>query len=273
MPIFIFPLRRILGRWFPPPLPPPGTFEGQRVLVTGGTNGLGLAAATHFASLGAEVFITSRNVARGQDAKRKIEAASTYRGDGEKVTVLELDMNSYESCLNLVAGLKKRFSGDGGIDVAVLNAGRVGPIYEKSDEGWYVDNPITCHSAVIVSSFIPCVSSRANSLLRYREQTLQVNALSTALLGLLLNDWLKEERPNREKAARMVFVTSRDHLYPSIKQWPEWAAKGGLLNHFNDEKNWPNIYVDRQPNYGKSKLLVHYAIEEITKKAIGKDGE
>lgn len=136
MAIFIFPLKRILGRWYPEPLPPAGTFDGQRVLITGGTAGMGLAAATHYASLGAEVYITSRNASRGQAAKQQIEGASTYRGDGEKCTVLELDMNSYESCTALVADCRKRFSGDGGLDVAVLNAGSVGPIYTKSKEGW-----------------------------------------------------------------------------------------------------------------------------------------
>jgi NAD(P)-dependent dehydrogenase (short-subunit alcohol dehydrogenase family) len=39
---------------------PPGTFEGSVVLVTGGGTGLGLATATEFARLGADLVIASR---------------------------------------------------------------------------------------------------------------------------------------------------------------------------------------------------------------------
>lgn len=136
MTIPIFPLRRILGRFIPIPLPPAGTFDGQRVLVTGGTNGMGLMAACHFASLGAQVLITSRNVSRGENAKKQIEGVSKYKGSGPSVTVVELDMGSYESCVALVAGLRKRFGEEGGLDIAVLNAGGINPQYKKSPEGW-----------------------------------------------------------------------------------------------------------------------------------------
>lgn len=106
-----------------------------------------------------------------------------------------------------------------------------------------------------------------------REQTIQVNTLSTTLLGLLLVSWLKEERARRITPAHLIFVTSRDHLYPNIDQWSKLAEKKGLLNHFSDEKRWPSIWDDMQPNYGNSKLLVMYAIEEISKRALGPDGE
>lgn len=106
-----------------------------------------------------------------------------------------------------------------------------------------------------------------------REQTIQVNALSTVLLGLLFGEWFKEERANRDTLARMIFVTSRSHLYPSIKQWPQWNANEGILSALSDEKRWPSIWVDREPNYKESKLLAHYGIEEILKRSIGSDGE
>ena len=71
----------------------------------------------------------------------------------------------------------------------------------------------------------------------------------------------------------MIFVTSRSHLYPSIKQWPQWAAKEGILNRLSAEEHWPSIWVNREPNYGASKLLAHYGIEEILKRSLGSDGE
>lgn len=41
--------RRIRDKWIPESLPPPGTYDGKTVLVTGGTSGLGLAVSNAYA--------------------------------------------------------------------------------------------------------------------------------------------------------------------------------------------------------------------------------
>ena len=63
----------------PPPLGasalPPGTFEGQTVVVTGGGTGLGKAIAVEFARLGASIGILSRKEehrAAGVEAVEKV---------------------------------------------------------------------------------------------------------------------------------------------------------------------------------------------------------
>ncbi|KAK2675116.1 Short-chain dehydrogenase/reductase SDR [Fusarium oxysporum f. sp. vasinfectum] len=76
-------LREIKAKWSPEPLPPRGTFDGQTVLVTGGTGGLGLATAKHFATLGAaKVVITYRNKPRAETARQQIETAARAAGEG-----------------------------------------------------------------------------------------------------------------------------------------------------------------------------------------------
>lgn len=140
------PFQRIKGRFFPEPLPPPGTFEAQTVLITGGTAGLGLAAALHFARLGADVIITCRAKPRGEAAKEKIQKAAPEA----QVVVMELDMARYDSCVSFVAELKKVRAGHGGIDIALLNAGMLTPRFVRSPEGWWVFR-ISCGVFKLVS--------------------------------------------------------------------------------------------------------------------------
>lgn len=128
---------RVLNRFVPAPLPPAGTFKHQTVLVTGATTGLGLAAAIHFVSLGANVIITCRDVSRGEAAKSKIEEAARDGDRKPSVTTAELDMNRYASCVALIDGLKKKLDGRAP-DIVVLNAGSITPQYTVSPEGWYV---------------------------------------------------------------------------------------------------------------------------------------
>lgn len=125
--------QRIKARFVPIPLPAPGTFKGYNVLVTGGTAGLGLEAALHFARLGANVIITCRSKSRGEEARQKIQQAAPE----SDVRVMELDMARYSSCVSFVAELRKS-QGESPIDVAVLNAGTLTPHFVLSSEGWSV---------------------------------------------------------------------------------------------------------------------------------------
>ncbi|KAF3764374.1 putative short chain dehydrogenase/ reductase [Cryphonectria parasitica EP155] len=231
-------LGRLQAKIWPEPLPSPGSFEGQTVLVTGATAGLGLAAAVHFARLGARVILTSRTAARGDCARQHVEDAAGIAGQG-KVHVVELDMTRYSSCVSFLGRLKQNDAAKSGLDVAVLNAGVINADYVRSPEGW--------------------------------EEAIQVNTLSTTLLGLLLLPWMKQTGLGREKIPHLVFVTSRDHLDPDITTWAEWPeAHGGILRHLSDAENWPSDYL--QPNYAASKLMLTYAVEEISKRATGQDG-
>lgn len=92
-------------------------------------------------------------------------------------------------------------------------------------------------------------------------------------MGLLFLDWMKQDRASRDSPAHLVLNTSRDHLYPNIKDWPKWAADEGILKHLSSKDKWPAWWLDFEPNYANSKLLVMYAFEEMCKRALGPDGE
>ncbi|KAG7424599.1 Short chain dehydrogenase yanD [Fusarium oxysporum f. sp. raphani] len=233
-------LREIRAKWIPEPLPPRDSFEGQTVLVTGGTGGLGLATAKHFANLGAaKVIITYRDKSRGEAARQEIEAAARATGR-ERVVIetMELDLSRYSSCISFVEELLRRTNG---IDVVVLNAGTFNSSFIMSPDGW--------------------------------EETIQANTLSTALLAILLIKWMKAGRQNRQTPASLVFVSSGRHLTPDISEWPEWEKReGGILLHYKNASNWPSdSAVDAM--YATSKLLVMYVFEEICKLAVDAKGE
>ncbi|KAI5863454.1 NAD(P)-binding protein [Durotheca rogersii] len=249
--IVIQTLGQAYWKHFPIALPPAGTFAGQVVVVTGGTSGLGLAAAAHFLDLGAdEVVITSRDAGRAQRALAALEKRprpgpsaaangnSSEGGGGGKVRVVDLDMGRYASVAAFAHEVAELRRGRGGVDYVVLNAGVAGTDFALAAEGW--------------------------------EQNIQVNALSTALLAALLVPRMKAERRHRAAPAHLAIVTSGRHLEPDVQQWESWIAgkEGGILRHLNRPENWPSA----DAMYAATKLMVHLAVEELAKMALGPDG-
>lgn len=92
-----------------------GQVGGKRVLITGGSSGIGRAAAIRMAEAGAHVIV----VARGED---KLEAVKTeIARSGGKVSAHTCDLSDMADCDRLVDLVKKEY---GGVDVLVNNAGR-----------------------------------------------------------------------------------------------------------------------------------------------------
>ena len=107
-----------------------------------------------------------------------------------------------------------------------------------------------------------------------RERTIQINTIGTTLIGLLLLGWMRGARHDRSSPAHLVFLSSREHLYPNLDQLTRWSQQeDGILREVCNRDNWPGGFWDAEPNYANSKLLVMYAIEEISRLARGPDGE
>jgi NAD(P)-dependent dehydrogenase (short-subunit alcohol dehydrogenase family) len=106
-------------------------FDGEVVLITGGSKGIGLESAKLFAEEGCSVAI----VARDQAAVDAAVAAITDRGDGE-VLGLTGDMTRMEDVERSVAETLERL---GRIDVLVTCAGASpgGSLENLTEEQWY----------------------------------------------------------------------------------------------------------------------------------------
>jgi NAD(P)-dependent dehydrogenase (short-subunit alcohol dehydrogenase family) len=101
-----------------------GRLEDKIALVTGGTNGIGLATAKQFVSEGAHVFITGR---------RDAELAAAVRKIGKNVTGVQGDVSNSGDLDRLFAQIKREM---GKLDIVFANAGvaKFAPIGSITEE-------------------------------------------------------------------------------------------------------------------------------------------
>ncbi|HEY5632965.1 MAG TPA: SDR family oxidoreductase [Burkholderiaceae bacterium] len=92
-----------------------GQVKGKVVLVTGGSSGIGLAAARRMADAGATTIIC------GRDEEKLREAANLARADGNAFVTFSVDLADPADCDRMVKWIVEHH---GGVDLLVNNAGR-----------------------------------------------------------------------------------------------------------------------------------------------------
>jgi NAD(P)-dependent dehydrogenase (short-subunit alcohol dehydrogenase family) len=159
----------VRGR-FNPHSHPAASFDGKTILLTGGSDGLGLEAAVKFLQLGASsVTSGARNIEKANKAKAEIEQRAERPGT---IQIRSLDMNNYKSVAEFADRAGKELPR---LDVAMLNAGLMHRDYTLSPDGW--------------------------------EETLQVNTLSTIFLAILLLPQLRASSTEMD-ISHLVFTSS-----------------------------------------------------------------
>lgn len=131
---------------------------GKVVLITGGTSGIGKAAATALAGMGATVVITGRNEERGKRALQEIREES----ENDRVELILADLTVQDEVRRLAEELRERHNQ---LEVLVNNAGLVLSERTETPDGI--------------------------------ETQLAINHLAPFLLTNLLLDLLKESAPSR----------------------------------------------------------------------------
>lgn len=101
--------------------------SGKRIIVTGGSSGIGVETARALASVGAEVTLAVRNPGAGREVAQTIIASTR----NPHVDVRQLDLADQRSIAAFAAGWR------GPLHILVNNAGIMAlPELERSPEGW-----------------------------------------------------------------------------------------------------------------------------------------
>ncbi len=119
---------------------------GKRAIVTGGSRGIGLAAATRLAAEGAAVAIVARRPDALDEARQHILAAAP----GARVEAISADVSTAEGCEGAVSRTLEAF---GGLDILVNNAGQsaAGPFLSHTDERIQQDLDLKLFHAIRMS--------------------------------------------------------------------------------------------------------------------------
>lgn len=122
--------------------------KGRRVLITGGSAGLGYAAALILVEQGYRVAIAARDQTRLERAAERLRESS-------KTEVLSVvcDVMSASAIQNLYATVEKRW---GGVDILMNNAGGSsrGNIDELTDSDWQHDFDLKLFSAIRLTRLV-----------------------------------------------------------------------------------------------------------------------
>jgi len=120
----------------------------RRVLITGGSAGLGYAAALILVAQGYRVAIAARDQTRLEYAAERLRASATT-----EVLSIVCDVMSASAIENLYATVEKRW---GGIDILMNNAGGSsrGNIDELSDSDWQHDFDLKLFSAIRLTRLV-----------------------------------------------------------------------------------------------------------------------
>ncbi|KAK4696290.1 hypothetical protein P7C71_g1603, partial [Lecanoromycetidae sp. Uapishka_2] len=210
-----------------PPAEPTTSFQGKTVLIIDADSSLGHQAAIKFAALGASSLILGfRSIRKAEAAKLKIEKLTACQPS--VIRTMLLDMSTFSSVKSFARQVSQEVET---LDIALLNADFASAGTKASPDGY--------------------------------EMSLQVNVLSTALLGFLLLPKLRESAAKTGDKPHLVLMTSVAHVYVKAYQVPMGLLAG---NHVPPDL-WPKA------QYGFVRLQAMYVAEALAHQARKPNGE
>ena len=171
---------------------------GSTALITGGTSGIGRAAALSMARLGAHVVLSGRDAARGD------QVVAAIRADGGRADFVAVDLGDEDSARQLARRATEL--GDGHVDVLVNNAGifPVGPTHEASEADFDQVFAVNVKAPFfLVAELAPAMAKRGRGAIvnvttmvaEFGAPEMALYGSSKAALVLLTKSWAAEYGP------------------------------------------------------------------------------
>jgi len=173
--------------------------QNKVALVTGGTSGIGRAAAQKLAKLGVHVIVTGRNAERGQKTVQEI------RSTGGKADFIAVDLRDAASAREVTG--KAIQLGNGHVDILINSAGifPFGPTHEMTEATF--DSVYSLNVKVpyfLVGELAPIMATRGKGAIvnvstmvaEYGEAGMSLYASSKAAIKLLTKAWVAEYGPS-----------------------------------------------------------------------------
>jgi dehydrogenase/reductase SDR family member 12 len=201
--------------------------DGRRVVITGATSGIGLAASQEMAGLGADLSIIGRDTARTEAAAARLAEES-----GSEVRAHIADLN----LLADARGVADEIADDARpIDVLIHNAGALSTHYLRTDEGFegtYASQVLSQH--VLTSRLLPALA-RASSprVIVVSSGGMYAEKLDLATVQMTAEDYDGVRAYARAKRAQVTLTQQwalrfADHPVGFHCMHPGWADTRGV---------------------------------------------
>jgi NAD(P)-dependent dehydrogenase (short-subunit alcohol dehydrogenase family) len=171
---------------------------GSTALVTGGTSGIGRAAALALARLGAHVVLSGRDATRGE------QAVAAIRAEGGRADFVPADLVDENSARQLARRATEL--GGGHVDILVNNAGvfPFGPTHEATEDDFDRVYALNVKAPFfLVAELAPAMAKRGHGAIvnvstmvaEFGAEGMALYGSSKAALVLLTKSWAAEYGP------------------------------------------------------------------------------
>lgn len=127
--------------------------KGKIICMTGGTSGLGRAAAKHFADQGARLILICRNLQKGESLKAEVENA-------EAIDLVQANLNSFDLVAAACEEILDRYDQ---IDILINNAGIMNFSFKETVDGIEESFQVNFLSPILISHLLLPLLEKANS--------------------------------------------------------------------------------------------------------------